>query len=63
LVETLEMSEASNSTSTARKRESDFSLFTSEHARTLTRNEGIGLAGYRKLRDATRAAGSQGEWN
>jgi len=43
----------------ARQREADFRFFTSEHARTLIRDERIELVGYRKLRDAMRAAGSQ----
>jgi hypothetical protein len=46
-----------------RQRGATFRSFASEHARTLTPNEGIELVGYRKLRDAMRAAGSQGEWN
>jgi predicted glycoside hydrolase/deacetylase ChbG (UPF0249 family) len=44
----------------ARQREADFRFFTSDQARTLIRDEGIELVGYRKLRDAMRAAGSQG---
>jgi chitin disaccharide deacetylase len=43
----------------ARQREADFRFFTSDQARTLIRGEGIKLVGYRKLRDAMRAAGSQ----
>jgi chitin disaccharide deacetylase len=43
----------------ARQREADFRFFTSGQARRLIRGEGIELVGYRKLRDAMRAAGSQ----
>ena len=43
----------------ARQREADFRFFTSDQARALIRAEGIELIGYRKLRDAMRAAGSQ----
>ncbi len=40
----------------ARQREADFRFFTSDTARRLIREEGIELIGYRKLRDAMRAA-------
>ncbi len=40
----------------ARQREADFRFFTSESVRRIIRDEGIELIGYRKLRDAMRAA-------
>jgi predicted glycoside hydrolase/deacetylase ChbG (UPF0249 family) len=39
----------------AEQRESDFRFFTSEKARRLIADEGIGLVGYRRLRDAMRS--------
>lgn len=44
----------------AGQREADFRFFTSDLACRLIREEGVELTGYRKLRDAMRAAGSQG---
>src|SRR5215472_7129682 len=41
----------------ARQREADFRFFTSDQARSLIRDEGVELIGYRKLRDAMRAPG------